>query len=147
MGVLVATGVLLNVILKPVEWLVGHSRLFSIAKGPYYLLPLVIALVAGYIGNLRFKGNHQLWVWVLPALYLAIRMILWKRPGVLDNNSWEAVLTHFFVGRPPYYPEQDVMVPLYTSVAYSIGALLQRSALSRRRHRADRTSRAIDPQG
>ena len=131
LGVFFATGILLNVILKPVEPLIGHSQLFSVAKGPYYPLSLVLAVVAGYISHFRFKGNQRFWVWVLPALYVATKIILWKNPSVLGSNSWGTTLSHFFVGEPPYYPEEDATVPLYTSVAYSLGALLERSGLFR----------------
>jgi hypothetical protein len=146
LGVVLASGILLNLVLKPVEPLIGHSRLFSVAKGPYYPLPILLALVAGYIGNVRFKGNHRLWVWVLPALYLTIRMLLWKKPSVLDSSGWAEAITHFFGGEPPYYPEQDVTVPLYTSIAYSLGAVLEKSGLLRRKNSGEVASGAGDQQ-
>ena len=145
LGILVATGILLNVILKPVEPLIGHSQLFSLAKGPYYPLPLVLAVVVGYLSYFRFKENHLFWVWVLPALYLAIKIMLWK-PSVLGGGSWGAAIAHFFAGEPSYYPEEDVTVPLYTSVAYSIGALLQRSGLFHWQHSGETASGASDQQ-
>ena len=118
------TGFFLNVILKPIEPIVGRARLFSVARGPYYVFPLFLALVAGYVSHVRFKGNHRYWVWVLPALYLAINLILWKS-SVLVGNNWQAALNHFFAGEPPYLPEQGITLPLYTSVAYSMGAILE----------------------
>ena len=124
LGVVVATGFLLNVVLKPIQPLIGHDRLFSFARAPYHLFPLVLALVAGYAGKLRFKGNHGYWVWILPALYLTLNLVMWKSSSVLVSNTWGAALNHFFAGEPPYYPEQDVTVPFYTSVAYSLGAIL-----------------------
>ena len=125
LGVVVVTGFFLNVILKPIEPIIGRTRLFSVARGPYYVFPLILALLAGYIGNVRFKGNQRYWVWVLPALYLAINLILWKNSSVLLSNHWQAALNHFFAGEPPYFPEQGITVPVYTSVAYSMGALLE----------------------
>ena len=146
LGVVLATGVLLNVILKPVEPLIGHARLFSVAKGPYYPLPILLALLAGYISGIRFKGNHRLWVWVLPALFLSIRVFLWKKPSVFESSSWGEAITHFFAGEPPYYPEQDATVPLYTSIAYSLGGVLERIPLLRRKHAEEDSSRAGDQQ-
>ena len=125
MGVVVVTGFFLNVILKPLEPLIGHARLFSLARGPYYLFPLLLALVAGYVSNSRFQGNHLYWVWVLPAFYLALNLILWKNSSVLVGNTWQAAINHFFAGEPPYFPEQGITVPLYTSAAYSTGAFLE----------------------
>ena len=106
LGVVIVTGFFLNVILKPIETIVGHVRLFSVARGPYYVFPLVLALVAGYVSNVRFKGNHRYWIWVLPALYLAINLILWKSSGVLVSNHWQAAINHFFVGEPPTTPNK-----------------------------------------
>jgi len=125
LGVVVVTGFFLNVILKPMEPIIGRARLFSVARGPYYVFPLILALVAGYVSNVRFKGNHRYWVWVLPALYLAINLILWKTSSVLVGNHWQAALNHFFAGEPPYFPEQGITVPLYPSAAYSVGAILE----------------------
>jgi hypothetical protein len=145
-GVLVATGIFLNVVLKPIEPLIGHSTLFASAKGPYYPLPLVLALVAGYIRTLRFKGNYGFWVWVLPALYLVVKMVWWKSPSILASSSWGATMRHFFVGETPYYPEQDVTLPLYTSVTYAVGALLGRSWLLRMTPTGETASGASDQQ-
>jgi hypothetical protein len=147
LGVLLTTGIFLNVVLKPVEPLIGHSKLFSVAKGPYYPLPLLLALVAGYVRNVRFKGNHGFWVWVLPALYLAVKIMLWRNPSVLASNSWGATISHFFAGEPPYYPEQDVMVPVYTSVSYSVGALLGSVGFLRGGHHGEASSGASDQRG
>lgn len=133
LGVFVATGFLLNVVLKPMAPLIGHSQLFSVARGPLYPLSLGIAVLTGYISYVRFKGNQRFWVWVLPAVYLAIKIILWKSPSVFGSTSLGSAMTHFFPGKAPY-PEEDVTVPLYTSVAYAFGALLERSGLFRLQH-------------
>ena len=131
LGIVALTGFFLNVILKPIEPLVGHAKLFAVARGPYYLFPIILALVAGYASNLRFKGNHRYWVWVLPALYLAINLTLWKGSNVAAHN-WQTALHHFFAGEPPYFPEQGIIVPLYTSAAYSMGAMLETWKRSKR---------------
>ena len=128
LGVVVATGFVLNILLKPLEQWLGHSTLFSVARGPYYAFPIALALVAGFVSGLRLEGNHRYWVWLLPALYTAVSLILWKNSGVSVSNSWATAINHFFAGEPPYFPEQGVTVPLYTSVAYSVGAILQKAA-------------------
>jgi hypothetical protein len=125
LGVVVVTGFFLNIILKPLELFIGHATLFSIARAPYYALPLLIALAAGYASKHRWKSNHGYWVWILPALYLALNLILWKSSNVLASNTWGTALNHFFAGNPPHYPEQDVTIPFYTSVAYALGAMLK----------------------
>ncbi len=130
LGVAFATGVLLNVVLKPFQPLIGHSKLFSVAQAPYYPLPLGLAVVAGYISHIRFKGNHRFWVWVVPTVYLAIKIALWTNPSVL-GGSWRATMFHFFAGTPSYHPEEDAIFAFYTALAYSFGALLQSSGIFR----------------
>lgn len=123
-GVLLATGILLNVVLKPFEPLIGHDRLFSVAKAPYYPLPIVLAGLAGYFSYIRFKSNYRFWVWIIPALYLVTKIALWKPSTVLGDYSWDTTLAHFFSGTPRYHPEEDVVVSFYTSLSYTLGALL-----------------------
>lgn len=134
LGVGLATAMLLEVILKP---LLGRA-IISIGTGPYYPLEIVLAAVAGYFGYGLLRGNHRFWVWVLPTLYLAMKIILWTPTTVLADHNWHAALAHFFVGTPPHYPEGNVTIPFYTTLSYAIGALLdsgnvfrfQRSAAS-----------------
>jgi len=134
LGVLLATGILLNVVLKPLEPFIGSTRLFSVAKGPYYPLLIVLAVLAGYFSDLRFKSNSRFWVWVIPALYLVTKIFLWKPSSVLGDTNWGAVLAHFFAGAHSYYPEEDVVVPFYTSLSYTLGALLDRGNVFRFEH-------------
>jgi hypothetical protein len=124
-GVMLATGILLNVVLKPlVEPWIGHAKLISVATGPYYPLPIVLAALAGYFDYIRSKGNYRFWVWIVPTLYLAMKLILWTPTTVLGDHNWRTILAHFFVGTPPHYPEGDVTIPFYTSLSYTLGALL-----------------------
>ena len=99
---------------------IGHA-----ARGAYYVFPLVVAFVAGSVSKLSSKGNHGPWVWAVPALYLASNLVFWESSSVLLSHTWGTALDHFFAGNPPYYPEQDVTVPFYTAVAYSLGVELK----------------------
>jgi hypothetical protein len=116
-GAVLATGILLNVVLKPFEPLIGHTRLFSVAKGPYYPLPIVLAALAGYFSYIRLKSNYRFWVWIIPALYLVTKIALWKPSSVLGDNNWGTALTQFFAGANSYYPEEDIVLPFYTSLS------------------------------
>src|SRR5260370_31702093 len=128
-GVLLAPGVLLNLVLNPFEPLTGHTRLLSVAKGPYYPLPIVLAALAGYFSYIRFTSNYRFWVWIIPALYLVTKIVLWKPSSVLGDHDWGTALTHFFPGAHSYYREQNVVLPFYTSLSYTLGALLVRGNL------------------
>ena len=128
-GVLLATGILLNVVLIPLEPLIGHARLFSVAEAPYYPLPIVLAGLAGYFSFVRFKSNYRFWVWIIPALYLVTKIALWRPSSVLEDYSWGTALAHFFSITPRYHPQEDVIVGFYTSLSYTFGALLDRGNL------------------
>jgi hypothetical protein len=57
-GVMLATAILLNTVLKPLlEPVIGHAKVISIATGPYYPLPIVLAALAGYFGYTRIKAT------------------------------------------------------------------------------------------
>jgi hypothetical protein len=124
-GVLLATGILLNVVIKPL--LPSHADynlLTSVAKGPYYPLEIVVAALAGYFCTMRFKGNYRFWVWIVPTVYLAGKIVFWTPSSALGEHSWGTALPHFFAGTPPHYYEGSVTVPFYTSLSYTLGALL-----------------------
>jgi len=125
LGVGLATAMLLEAILKPLFGrAIGDAKLVSIATGPYYPLEIVLAGVAGYFGYGLLRGNHRFWVWVLPTLHLAIRIILWTPTTVLADQNWHTTLAHFFAGTPPNYPEGNITIPFYTTLSYTFGALL-----------------------
>jgi hypothetical protein len=123
-GVLLATAILLNVVLKPLEPWISHAKLVSIATGPYYALPIILAAFAGYFGYIRFKGNYRFWIWIVPTVYLVTKIILWTPTSVLAVQNWGTTLAHFFAGTPPHYYEGNVTMPFYTSLSYTLGALL-----------------------
>ena len=125
LGVGLATATLLNAVLKPLlEPGISHAKLISIATGPCYPLEIVLAGLAGYFGPRRLKGNHRFWVWIVPTVYLAMKIILWTPTSVLEGHPWGTTLAHFFVGTPPHYPEGNITIPFYTSLSYTFGALL-----------------------
>jgi hypothetical protein len=78
----------------------------------------------GYFGYGLLRGNHRFWVWVLPTLYLAMKIILWTPTTVLVDHNWHTTFAHFFVGTPPRYPEGNITIPFYTTLSYAFGALL-----------------------
>jgi hypothetical protein len=124
LGVGLATATLLETILKPLLAPDVHARLISVASGTYYAPEVLLAGAAGYFGYGLLRGNHRFWVWILPTVYLAIKIILWTPTTVLADHNWHATLAHFFVGTPQHYPEGNITIPFYTSLSYTFGALL-----------------------
>ena len=126
LGVLLAASILLNVVLKPLlQPRIDFERfLTSVAKRPCSPLPILLAAIAGYFCNIRFEGNYRFWVWIVPTVYLAIKIIFWTPSSAQGDHNWGTTLAHFFVGTPPHYYEGNVTIPFYTSLSYTLGALL-----------------------
>ena len=143
-GVMLATAILLNGILKPLlEPGISDAKLISIAAGPYFPLPIVLAALAGYFGyfgHTRIRGSYCFWVWVVPTAYLVTKIFLWTPTSVLADQNWGTTLAHFFVGTPPRYPEGNVTIPFYTSLAYTLGALLDAANVFRFQHPSEGAS-------
>ena len=102
---------------------------------------LGIGGTAGWV-NARFLDRRSaLWVWIVPTLYLVVRMIVWRDPAqsVLASSGWLAPFQHFFgfgcyfpgsmsefskFAHPTCFDQLFVTGPFYTATAYSLGALL-----------------------
>ena len=130
LGVFFATGLLLNVVLYPFLPLINRAKLLSVAQGPYYVLPICLALITGYVSHTRFKGNHRFWVWVVPLLYFLFELARWKLSASV-LGTWESAIAHFIACSPDCHPVEDVTLPLYTSIAYSLGALSEQQSIFR----------------
>ena len=105
-------------------------RQFSrILSQPQFPVQVAVGLVVGYALSRRFDGLLTPWVWTLPLLVLLVRFFLFT-PGIFEG-AWKARIDHFFGDgcRPlPLYcfDQMTYTAPLYTSLAYSLGAWLRR---------------------
>ena len=97
------------------------NRVFSV---PYFPVQIAFGFAVGSLGRQRFGTRFSLWIWTIPLL-IFIWHLAAVEPSVLEN-SWRSRLDHF-VGsacRPPACFDQiRYTAPLYTSVAYALGAL------------------------
>ena len=105
--------------------------LFSVVQGPYYPLPIGLAIVAGYLSYIRFRGSQRFWVWVVPLAYFVFEVASWKLSTSVLRNDWSSAIGHFISCSPNCHPVEDTTVPLYTSIAYSLGALSEREGIFR----------------
>jgi hypothetical protein len=108
------------------EFVSGAARIHFV-KTPYYPFPIFVGLVVGYFSYLRFHGSYRYWVWILPAAGMLYPLVDWKSA---NQTTWSQALIHFF-GSVPYPQNRDQLdtsMPLYMSMAYSIGAVVQRLA-------------------
>src|SRR5262249_22791805 len=135
---------LLVLVAMPLIHLVNHELTRrSILFHPYFPAQIAVAVALGYVGSSWFKSRSALWVWVLPTMFLTLNFYLWKPPSALEDR-WISAINHFFGSGCEWPPCADrflVALPFYTSVAYMVGALLDRTDVLRFRresvHEAD----------
>jgi hypothetical protein len=120
MLLVLAASVLLSVI-----GLGGHI-LDLLTLGPSFLLPIVSGLALGYAFGRRYYSRAAGWVWLIPAIVLALVLIV----------SLANVYTHADTWRNMFGPESNCTsmclgqilysAPFLSSLAYTIGLKLRR---------------------
>lgn len=128
------------------------SMLWLLYGTPYFPAYVLLALGLGWLLSGWLPNPTMLWVWALPLFTLCIGVARYPHIpvpshvtliAVLGTYPWQrfvpahpggvglaAALSHFFGwgrGLQPY-DQVLVVVPFYTSAAYSLGALLARPA-------------------
>jgi hypothetical protein len=114
----------------------NKSASWILTETPYFPLQIVGAWLFGFVVGTYWKRRSMLWVWVLPAVALILAGLfassLGRLGGPSDNQS------HFanFFGWS-CLPQNHCLLqiaftmPLYSAVAYSLGAFLSRKRQSR----------------
>lgn len=93
---------------------------------PYWVGPVLTGFLLGVVSRRYFKGHEGFWVWVLPTLTLAAAMVMTRPYG--PYSRWEYVWDNFFTSRcgdTECISEAVNTAPFYTSVAYSLGAVMK----------------------
>jgi hypothetical protein len=93
---------------------------------PYFPVQIVVALLLGWVLSDLLVHKSMSWIWVLPYGWL---ILAFARLPDVAALSFQGRLSYFF-GRgcriEDYCTDQLVItLPFYTSLAYSIGAVLQ----------------------
>jgi len=100
------------------------NRIFSV---PYFPVQIAFGLTVGYLGQKRFGTRFSFWVWTVPLLIFIWHFFAFE-PSVLQG-FWRVRLDHF-VGsacRPPAcFDQMRYTSPLYTSIAYTLGAFVKK---------------------
>ena len=121
--------------------LAAHGVHHILTEIPYFPLQIVEGLFIGYIMHRRFKHTAALWAWVLPLLWLTCFFFSLSQSVV--GGTWIARLNHFFGNgcnlrmTPHCYDQISATLPLYASLAYSLGAWIEKIGLLRFEHLAD----------
>jgi hypothetical protein len=114
----------------------NKSASWILTETPYFPLQIAGAWLFGFVCERYWKHRSMLWVWVLPAAALVLAGLFTsslERLGGPSNNQ-----SHFanFFGWS-CLPQNHCLLqvaftmPLYSAVAYSLGALLSRKRHSR----------------
>lgn len=140
LGAWFAAKILGETLLSPI---IGSKNLSAGSLEPPYPILIAFGVLVGYIGRIRWKGPQALWVWIPPAVYLGAGIALWLNTGFHVRDAFE----HFFgLGCYPLCQDQyERTVPLYTSLAYSLGAFSNRSGSRQRVHNEDGLDAPNDP--
>jgi hypothetical protein len=103
---------------------VSRAVRFSLVNTPPYPFPTFVGLVVGYFSYTRFRGSYRYWAWILPAVLTLWSLSNWKAS---NRSTWSASMAYFF-GFVPFtqnHRQISIVLFLYMSVAYSLGAMAQ----------------------
>jgi hypothetical protein len=117
-----------------VEHTITFRRLNRILSEPYFPLQIAVGLLAGGYARYKAKRTFAPLTSIVPILYLCFELYRFHE-GVL-TASWGISFRHFFGNecRPPQCWDQMLTVgPLYSSLAYYLGAMLQKLTLDEMR--------------
>ena len=132
LGVFICGAFLLNVALHP---FFSPGVIEALALKPYYPAELAIACFAGFWAGKKFAGTQPFWVWVPFVLYLGIGLLEWSgHQSVLAGGLVPlSAIQHFFGSNcfPDCGDQYAHTVPFYSSVAYSVCAVLERRIFKR----------------
>lgn len=120
LGVGFSVGVFNVTVVTPI---LGREAATELGLKPPYALLIVGGVLIGYCSRLRWGRLCTPWAWVLPAIYLVSGIMSWLHTGYSLADS----LHHFFGTDcwPSCQDQYQRTCPLYSSVAFSIGMMLQ----------------------
>ena len=98
---------------------------------PYFPVQIGFALAVGYFGQKRFGTRFTFWIWIIPLSVLVWHFLAFQAGAF--QNPWQARFEHFIWGstcRPylrdssgrPCFDQIKYAAPLYTALAYAMGA-------------------------
>ena len=106
-----------------------------LTENPFYPVQIVVGLYFGWLLGRRFQHRCMRWIWIFPLVILAYAFAATHRPypSVLFPPDSVHTRASFFFGwgcqpREHCIAQLLITMPFYSSVAYSLGALLARKA-------------------
>ena len=115
-----------------------------LTENPFYPGQIVAGLYFGWVLGRRLQPRSVFWVWVLPLAILAYAFATTPMPNPSPSifarpETVQARLSFYFgwgcQSRARCLNQLLITMPFYASVAYSLGALLARSAYTKARQK------------
>jgi hypothetical protein len=108
-----------------------------LTENPFYPVQIITGLYFGWLLGRRFQHKTMVWIWIVPLVALCYAFTV----GFVLIPAWTSVLarpttiesklSHYFgwgcQPRGRCLDQLLITMPFYTSVAYSLGALLARN--------------------
>lgn len=94
---------------------------------PFFPIQIAVGFALGFLTALQFKSRTGMFVWIVPLVVTLVYICTFEPESVFQNR-WIAVLSRLFGTscRPPHcYDQAIVVAPLYSAVAFSIGAWMR----------------------
>ncbi len=109
----------------------SFHRFNRVLSVPYFPVQIATGLMIGYLGRSRFGTRLSFWLWVVPLSSLIWRFLAFE-PGVFADR-WLSRFDHFIGSacRPPCTDQLVYTAPLYTCVAYGLGAFAREKLRNR----------------
>ena len=104
-----------------------------IGAAPPFVVQTLLALALGFLVSKRIgDARSARWVWVIPAAWMLVGIISWLPATTASTSAWEYFFSPQWLQLPPsplrshwVTAQFTHTVPLFTAVAYSMGAFLQ----------------------
>ena len=117
-----------------------------LTENPFYPVQIVAGLYFGWLLGRRLQHRCMLWIWIFPLAILAYAfaatpLVSQYASVLLRPDSVQARVSFYFgwgcQPRERCIDQLLITMPFYTSVAYSLGALLARNASLKARENSD----------
>jgi hypothetical protein len=103
---------------------IADQHILRAAGEPYFIFPILAALMLGLLSHRYTQSTSAAWVWVLPTVILMWNLLTWKNGGF--RPYWPDVWDNYFganCGSSECLYENFVTAPFYASLAYTSGWL------------------------
>jgi hypothetical protein len=137
----------------------GHNyprrTFYSIVELPYFPVQIVFALILGWLLGRALRHRSMVWIWVLPLAILcysvATARVLLPTSVFASPGVGQSRFSHYFGrGCQPADRCLDqllITMPFYSSLAYSLGAVLARKTLGYACPQSQKHFRAVTSAG